>query len=41
MNETINGVVGLTNAGQDIDNYLETYNTNIAFGFDSQKLYLY
>jgi len=41
MNETINGVVWLTNAGQDIDNYLETYNTNIAFWFDSQKLYLY
>lgn len=41
MNETINGVVWLTNAGQDIDNYIQDYNTNIAFGFDSQKLYLY
>ena len=41
MNETINWVVWLTNAGQDIDNYLQTYNTNIAFWFDSQKLYLY
>lgn len=41
MNETINGVVWLTNAGQDIDNFLQEYNTNIAFGFDSQKLYLY
>lgn len=41
MNETINWVVWLTNAGQDIDNYIQDYNTNIAFGFDSQKLYLY
>ena len=41
MNETINWVVWLTNAGQDIDNYIQNYNTNIAFGFDSQKLYLY
>lgn len=41
MNETINWVVWLTNAGQDIDNYIQNYNTNIAFWFDSQKLYLY
>ena len=41
LNETINGVVGITNAGQDIDNYLETYDTNLAFGFDSQKIYIY
>lgn len=31
MNETINGVIGIQNAGLDIDNYIEDFNTNIAF----------
>jgi len=41
MNETINGVVWIQNAGLDIDNYISKFNTQIAFGFDSKKIYLY
>lgn len=41
MNETINGVVWIQNAWLDIDNYISKFNTNIAFWFDSKKIYLY
>ena len=41
MNETINGVIWIQNAWLDIDNYIENFNTNIAFWFDSKRLYLY
>jgi len=41
MNETINGVVGIQNAWLDIDNYISQFNTQISFGFDSKKIYLY
>lgn len=41
MNETINGVVWIQNAGLDIDNYISKFNYNVSFWFDSKKLYLY
>ncbi len=41
MNETINGVVWIQNAWLDIDNYISKFNTQVAFWFDSKKIYLY
>jgi len=41
MSETINWVVGIQSAGLDIDNFISLFNTKIAFGYDSKKIYLY
>lgn len=41
LSETINGVVNLTNVGETIDNYIKDFKMNIAFGYDSRRIYLY
>lgn len=41
LNETIAGVVQIKNVGEQINNYLATYKTNIVFGTDSKKIYIY
>lgn len=41
LSETINGVVDLTNVGETIDNFVKNFKTNIAFGYDSRRIYLY
>lgn len=41
LNETIAGVVQIKNVGAQITNYLKEYKSNIIFGTDSRKIYIY
>lgn len=41
LTETINGVVDLKNVWETIDNYVKNFKTNIAFWYDSRRIYLY
>lgn len=41
LNETIAWVVQIKNVGEQINNYLSTFKSNIVFGTDSKKIYIY
>ena len=41
LNETINGVVGIKNVGDEIANYLNDFQYGVCFGMDSKKIYMY
>ena len=41
LNETIAGVVQIKNVGAQITSYLKEYKSNIVFGTDSRKIYIY
>ncbi len=41
LNETINGVVGVKNVGDQIENYLVDFRASVCFGLDGKKIYMY